>query len=64
MSKQLTFEMTVAPMFTIILWIIFCPELPAFYDAQAHLTGHWPRGYKTFSMLNSAEHDIYPAHMC
>ena len=20
----------------------------------------WPRGYKTFSMLNSAEHEIYP----
>ena len=22
----------------------------------------WPRGYKTFSMLNSAEHEILPAH--
>ena len=22
----------------------------------------WPRGYKTFFMLNSAEHNIYPAH--
>ena len=22
----------------------------------------WPRGYKTFSMLKSAEHEIYPAH--
>ena len=22
-----------------------------------------PRGYKTFSMLNSAEHEIYPAHV-
>ena len=22
------------------------------------------RGYKTFSMLNSAEHVIYPAHKC
>ena len=22
----------------------------------------WPRGYKTFFMLNSAEHEIYPAH--
>ena len=22
----------------------------------------WPRGYKTFFMLNSAEHKIYPAH--
>ena len=23
-----------------------------------------PRGYKTFSMLNLAEHDIFPAHKC
>ena len=23
-----------------------------------------PRGYKTFSVLNSAEHEIYPAHKC
>ena len=23
-----------------------------------------PRGYKTCSMLNSAEHEIYPAHKC
>ena len=23
-----------------------------------------PRGYKTFFILNSAEHDIYPAHKC
>ena len=23
-----------------------------------------PPGYKTFSMLNSAEHEIYPAHKC
>ena len=24
----------------------------------------WTRGYKTFSMLNSAEHENYPAHKC
>ena len=24
----------------------------------------WPRGYKTFFVLNSAEHEIYPAHKC
>ena len=24
----------------------------------------WPRGYKTFFMLNSAEHENYPAHKC
>ena len=23
-----------------------------------------PRGYKTFFILNSAEHKIYPAHKC
>ena len=23
-----------------------------------------PRGYKTFSILNSAVHEIYPAHKC
>ena len=23
-----------------------------------------PRGYKTFYMLNSAEHEIFPAHKC
>ena len=24
----------------------------------------WLRGYKTFSMLNSAEHEIHPAYKC
>ena len=24
----------------------------------------WPRGYKTFFMLNSVEHEIFPAHKC
>ena len=24
----------------------------------------WPRGHKTFVMLNSAEHEIDPAHKC
>ena len=24
----------------------------------------WPRGYKTFFMLNSAEHEIFPAYKC
>ena len=23
-----------------------------------------PQGYKTFAMLNSAEHEIFPAHKC
>ena len=25
---------------------------------------YWPRGYKTFFMLNSVEHEIFPAHKC
>ena len=24
----------------------------------------WPRDYKTFFILNSSEHEIYPAHKC
>ena len=24
----------------------------------------WPQAYKTFSMLNSAEHEMYPTHKC
>ena len=24
----------------------------------------WPRGYKTFFLLNSTEHEIFPAHKC
>ena len=24
----------------------------------------WPQGYKTFFMLNSTEHEIFPAHKC
>ena len=24
----------------------------------------WPRDYKTFFMLNSAEHEVFPAHKC
>ena len=29
-----------------------------------HRPANWPRGYKTFFMLNSAEHEIYPADKC
>ena len=24
----------------------------------------WPQGYKTFFVLNSTEHEIFPAHKC
>ena len=30
-----------------------------FYNLEA-----WLRGYKTFFILNSAEHKIYPVHKC
>ena len=29
---------------------------------QTDPRGVWPRGYKTFSMLNSAEHELLNAH--
>ena len=31
---------------------------------QTNQTTCWPRGHKTFFMLNSNEHEIYPAHNC
>ena len=33
-----------------------------FARSAASLKKTWPRGYKTFSMLNLAEHEIFPAH--
>ena len=32
--------------------------------ALAPINACWPRGYKTFFMLNSTEHEIYPARKC
>ena len=29
-----------------------------------HWKSAWPRGYKTFSMLNSTEHESFSAHKC
>ena len=29
-----------------------------------HNHTYWPQGYKTYLMLNSIEHEIYPAHKC
>ena len=34
------------------------------HEKKFYNLGTWPRGYKTFFMLNSAEHKIYPAHKC
>ena len=33
-------------------------------DRTEDRSHNWPRGYKTFFMLNSAEHEIYTAHKC
>ena len=38
---------------------IFIPEFLWFYASL----DAWPRGYKTLFMLNSDEHEIYPAHV-
>ena len=36
-----------------------------FYYGKIIVGGdNWPRGYKTFFMLNSTEHEIFPAHKC
>ena len=32
------------------------------YVSKLEMT--WPPGYKTFSMLNSTEHEVCPAHKC
>ena len=34
------------------------------YKQLALISRPWPRGYKTFFMLNSVEHEICPAHKC
>ena len=41
-----------------------CLELIQPRECQPALQKTRPRGYKTFSMLNSAEHEVYPAHKC
>ena len=33
-------------------------------DDRKTLLKHWPRGYKTFFKLSSAEHEISTAHKC
>ena len=32
------------------------------YNGRVELVATRPRGYKTFFMLNSVEHEIFPAH--
>ena len=40
-----------------------CMLTPKLMGAATKLLNR-SRGYKTFSMLNSAEHEVYPAHKC
>ena len=34
------------------------------YRKESAPIGAWPRGYKTFFMLNSTEHENFPARKC
>ena len=42
--------------------------LPPYYQltdpSSKQILSLWPQGYKTFSILNSAEPEIFPAHKC
>ena len=44
------------------------PIYHMFAVSQEHIQSprdiNWARGYKTFFMLNSIEHEIFPAHKC
>ena len=44
------------------LHVIFIRLKTVMDSAQIDMT--WPQGYKPFFILNSAEHEIYPAHKC
>ena len=35
-----------------------------FVEDFGAISVNWPRGYKTFFMLNSTEHENFPAHKC
>ena len=37
------------------------PSLEGLFSSRE---ANWPRGYKTFLMLTSAEHEVFPAHKC
>ena len=41
-------------------WVHICTHVHVFLP----FCFTWPQGCKTFSMLNSAEHEIFPAHKC
>ena len=47
---------------TQVLTKLFCDGQGAVMRAVLYTDTH--RGYKTFLMLNSVEHDILDAHMC
>ena len=49
---------------------VFSKELQSYQDNERKIMKGcvpmevWPQGYKTFFMLNSTEHEIFPAHKC
>ena len=49
-------------------WVMCWPAdlevLRFILEAEIFSTANRPRGYKTFFMLNSIEHEIFPAHKC
>ena len=49
-----------------LCWVLVCGEVPCAFTSLAIilLRRELPLGYKTFFMLNSAEHKIDPAHKC
>ena len=36
----------------------------SYVHIETQIKQNWPQGYKTFSILNSGEHEIYPAPKC
>ena len=46
----------------VFMYMATCQNLLG--DCQIVLTQIRPRGYKKLFMLNSAEHEIFPAHKC
>ena len=52
-SDQLAFQKPAGPDQLLLIWI---------YSFLIIICDIWPRGYKTFSMLNSTEHELSTAH--
>ena len=44
------------------IWLANTQEFPHYDPKRFHV--NWVRGYKTYFMLNSTEHEFFPAHQC